>query len=388
MNTTLPDYRGASIVNLMSTIAVAFNAPANDYPPLRSFDHAPLSAARSIVLLVVDGLGADYLARSCAGSNLHRHRVATLTSVFPSTTASAVTALLTGVAAQQHGLTGWHIYFKELGAVTAVLPLMPRHGGQTLKQSGIDANPLLSGTSIFERLPIPTYVVSPKEIVDSEFSMRYTRTAVRSGYQTLEQCFAAITEIVRAPGPRRFVHAYYPNLDATAHAFGIGSDNTAACFGRLDAAFTTFAADIAGSDTLVIVTADHGFIDSPPERVIDIAQHPELENMLVLPLCGERRTAYCYVHPGRTDDFEAYVRSEFAGRAQLERSPDLIACGWFGLGAVHPRLAERIGHYTLLMQDDWTIKDRLLCERQHKLIGVHGGISAAEMEVPLIIVAT
>ena len=198
MNITLPDYHGASIVNLMSTIAAAFDAPANDYPPLRSFDCAALPTARSIVLLVVDGLGANYLTRSCAGSNLHRHQVATLTSVFPSTTASAVTALLTGVGPQQHGLTGWHIYFKELGAVTAVLPLIPRHGGQTLKQGGVDATPLLSGTPIFERLPVATHVVSPAHIVDSDFNLRYTTTASRSGYQTLEQCFAIVGDIVRA----------------------------------------------------------------------------------------------------------------------------------------------------------------------------------------------
>ena len=107
--------------------------------------------------------------------------------------------------------------------------------------------------------------------------------------------------------------------------------------------------------------------------------------MLTLPLCGERRVAYCYVHPRHRADFSAYVASEFAGRAQLVDSEELLAQGWFGLGPPHPRLLQRIGDYTLLLQDDWTIKDWVAGEQRYEHIGVHGGGSSAEMFVPLIL---
>ena len=57
----------------------------------------------------------------------------------------------------------------------------------------------------------------------------------------------------------------------------------------------------------------------------------------------------------------------------------------FGLGPANPRLLERIGHYTLVMKDNYTIKDWIPGEQRHLTLGVHGGVSAAEMYVPPIL---
>ncbi|HZA28524.1 MAG TPA: hypothetical protein VE735_02825, partial [Gammaproteobacteria bacterium] len=67
-------------------------------------------------------------------------------------------------------------------------------------------------------------------------------------------------------------------------------------------------------------------------------------------------------------------------------SEELIKGGYFGLGPPHPRLQERIGDYTLIMKDGYVIKDWLPGEERYRHIGVHGGMSAAEMYVPLIVV--
>jgi hypothetical protein len=37
------------------------------------------------------------------------------------------------------------------------------------------------------------------------------------------------------------------------------------------------------------------------------------------------------------------------------------------------------------MADDWTLRDRVLGERRHAQIGVHGGATEAEMRVPLAV---
>jgi hypothetical protein len=59
---------------------------------------------------------------------------------------------------------------------------------------------------------------------------------------------------------------------------------------------------------------------------------------------------------------------------------------YFGLGPAHPRLAERIGHYCLLMKNNYVLRDRLMGEGERPLhVGVHGGTSSAEMFVPLVI---
>jgi Uncharacterized proteins of the AP superfamily len=126
-----PDYEGGSIVNLMRSLGDACGAlPPLPYAPLRDAKVSLGDTARHVVLLVADGLGYRYLQRHGAGGHLHNHLQARLTSVFPSTTASAVTTYLTGLAPQQHALTGWHMYFSELDAVAAVLPLRPRGPGE------------------------------------------------------------------------------------------------------------------------------------------------------------------------------------------------------------------------------------------------------------------
>jgi len=96
-----PDYRGGSIVNLMSSILTVYDTKPGIYPPLRDIETKELQSARNLVLLVIDGLGYDYLYRQGAGSTLYRHLQQRITSVAPPTTATAISTFLTGLAPQQ-----------------------------------------------------------------------------------------------------------------------------------------------------------------------------------------------------------------------------------------------------------------------------------------------
>ncbi len=381
-----PDYLGGSLVNLMTSLIEACGG-ANEarYPPLRGLPPEPLREARRLVLLVVDGLGDAYLERTLPGGALARYHRGRLTSVFPSTTAAAVTTLLTGEAPQQHGLTGWFTYFAELERVVAVLPFHARGEGRPLDQLGVDAVRLFAPRPLFARLPVRTAVVVPQKIVASAFNLAYTTGAERHGYETLEEMFAAIEGVLAAcRGERCYLYAYWPELDRLAHEYGIESPAAAALLRAFDAAFERFLARIAGTDTAVIVTADHGFLDTTPERTLELDARPQLAGALRLPLCGERRVAYCYLKPGARAAFEQAVRDELAGRALLVPSAQLLEEGWFGIGRPHPRLAERVGDVVLLMCANYAIKDWLPGEKRFFHIGLHGGASAEEMYVPLI----
>ena len=161
---TLPDYAGGSIVNLMASIAVALGA--KDWPcaPLRLLDPVSLRR-RSILLLVVDGLGYRYLRETHARSTLNQYVQGSMTSVFPSTTATAITAMMSGLAPQQHGLTGWHVYFEEIDAVGAVLPFRLRPTDERLAQFGLEPSDVFTHPSFFDRVPAQTFVVSPASII-------------------------------------------------------------------------------------------------------------------------------------------------------------------------------------------------------------------------------
>jgi hypothetical protein len=80
------------------------------------------------------------------------------------------------------------------------------------------------------------------------------------------------------------------------------------------------------------------------------------------------------------------VRTQFGPLAELVDGERLIESGYFGLGAPHPALRERVGDCVLIMQQAAVIKDWLPGEERYMHAGVHGGLSAQEMYVPLSVV--
>lgn len=384
----MPDYAGGSLVNLMQSIAQAFDVGANEYSPLRLLQNTPsLHGSRNIVLWVIDGLGYEYISRQGADWPLHQYMHGAMTSVFPSTTASAIPTFLSGQAPQQHGLTGWHVYLRELGQIASVLPFRSRVGGSDYTHSGVDAVQLYRPRPFFDLLPVVSHVVAPTYIAHSPFNNAFSGAANIHPYSSMNDMLAQISASVRTDAMRNYVYAYWPEYDRRAHEFGVRSEAVQHHYEELNAAFLSLQRQLAGTDTLLLVTADHGFIDVEQDREIRLSQHPVLEDCLRLPLSGERRVAYCYLKPGMEAIFLDYVQTTFGEAVTAVPSPSLIEAGWFGHGHPHPRLLERIGDYTLLLHGRHTIKDWLPGERPFWQRGVHGGIDADEMRVPLIALA-
>lgn len=381
----LPDYDGGSIANLIASLARACGSSASPCPPLAELPPARLAAVSNLVLLVVDGLGYDLLAERPGplAPYLRGH----LTSVFPSTTAAAIPTFMTGLPPSRHGLTGWHMWLREVGALLAILPLSARPGAplaEPLSPRAELPQRLFRHDTLYQSMDRTSYVVSPHFIADSPFNRYHSRDAVKQPYHGLDGLFAALGQLTAKAG-RKFVYGYWPDYDSAAHEHGCRSPQALAAVDAFAAAFCAWLEQIRGSDTLVLVTADHGFIDCPPERQIALADHPLLAECLALPLCGERRAAWCYLKPGMAPVFEAYVRQHLAHAARAVPREQLLAEGWFGPGPCHPELAARIGDYALLMADDWVIHDTLPGETPYTLIGHHGGLSPAEMRVPLLV---
>ena len=380
----LPDYRGGGIVNLMASLQTGLGGAPHPYPPADLLSPEIVNAHRQVVLWVIDGLGFNYLRAHPQAACLNAHLAGGMTSVYPPTTASAITTFLTGDAPQQHGLTGWHMYFRELGSVLSVLPGNPRFGGVGLADAGIDVAALLGHEPFANRIGVDAWTVSPVFIARSDFNVAHLGRSRLVSYRDLPDMMAQTARIVRE-GSRKFVYAYWPELDSIGHREGIGSERAASHLMELDRAFERFLEKVRGTDTLVIVCADHGQIDTTAADRINLDDLPELADMLVLPLCGELRSAYCYLRTGYEDRFDAYINTELAGIARSLRATGLIDAGWFGLGEAHPRLAQRIGDRVLLMEKNYVIKDWLAQEKRYDLVGVHGGLSEDELRVPLIV---
>lgn len=379
-----PDYQGGSIVNLMASI-IRGRGGESDYPSLRLLPPDEVADHTNVVLLVVDGLGFEYLTQRLHAGTLGRSLRGAITSVFPPTTATAITSFLTGDAPQQHGLTGWHTYLRELGCVMTVLPGNPRYGGVGYRQAKLDPVKLFGHLPLSERIRTRSIVVSPTHIAHSDFHLAHLGRSELRTFETLPEMFRQAVQAVRSDSRPKYLHLYWPKLDSIGHEKGMGSETALAHLREIELALTDFLVGLARTDTLLLVTADHGQIDTVEADWIGLADHPELSRCLALPLCGEPRAAFCYVRPGRVEQFERYCREVLGDKLDLVPSEDLVARGLFGLGDPHPRLEERIGDYTLLMRDNNVIREWLPGEKHYTQIGVHGGLSATELKVPLCV---
>lgn len=381
-----PDYAGGSIVNLMSSIALACGCHDLAYPPLRDLELS--ERARNIVLLVIDGMGYNLL-RSVRPSGVLREQLrGRITSVFPSTTASAITTFLTGLAPQQHGLTGWNVHLRELGEVMAVLPFRPRDPAARLADPVAAAARIFDQPALFSRLSVESHVVVPAHVISSQYNLRHCSATKSVAYTALAGLIQRIVGIVRGGDRRKYIYAYYPDLDRLAHDYGPSHSRVHAHLVRIGDSLNRLVNELQGTRTTLIVSADHGFVDTDPGLRIDTNNHHELSSNLVRPLCGESRVAYCYVAAERQRRFTSYVTSELRTQTLLSTSESLYRQGYFGLGNAHPELTKRIGDFILIMKDRYTIKDWLPNEKRYVHRGVHGGISEDELYVPCIVTQT
>ncbi|MBK5937808.1 alkaline phosphatase family protein [Halochromatium roseum] len=382
----VPNYQGGSIVNLMQSLIHArghWPGDAAPYPEAPLLPAAEIRQARHVLLLVIDGLGDDWLRRHSPHGPLARHRLGSLTSVFPATTASAITTYLTGDAPQQHAMTGWHMWLAELGCVLAVLPGKPRYGGSSYKQAGIDVQQLYRHRSLFAYLDTASTVISPRAIARSEYNLAHLGPAQLYPYERLSGMFSVIAKTIkRARKPTTF-YAYWPGLDSLGHEQGIESPQALAHLDAIEQGLSLLMKRLAGTDCLVLICADHGQLDTEPAQITELSSIPALADCLRIPLCGEPRAAYCYVRLDQGARFERLCMDHLSQDFELFRSTDLIDQGLFGLGQPHPRLQERVGDYCLIARDRALLHQALIGEKPFRQIGVHGGLSSAELMVPL-----
>jgi hypothetical protein len=376
----LPDYSGGGFVNLIASLAEARGGRPR-HAPLGALPAEELRLATNVVFMIVDGLGDNYLRAHGAGGTLLRHRRNAISAVFPSTTATAITAGFTGATPIEHGLTGWYTYFSEAACVGAPLPFVRRGDKVPL---GVPPGRLFVEPPFFDSLGDRVIVVTWKAIVDATYNAFHCGRAERRSYDSLEGFAEQTAAAARSGRERKFIYAYWPEFDALSHQHGVGSAEARAHFTALDAALGRLIERLAGTDTIVVITADHGFVDVPPAEAVDLP--PALAAQLRFPLCGERRVAFCHVHD--RDAFIGKARDFLGDRADVRPSEELVDEGWFGPGRPHARFAERIGDVAIVMHGRGTVKDRVPGEKPHDFIGDHGGTSEDEMRIPLVVAKT
>ncbi len=381
----LPEYNGGSIVNLMSSIASRFKTKM-PYAQLRDLPGKELSQSKNIVLLVIDGLGYEYL-KNKPNSFMNKNMRNKITSVFLPTTACAVTTFVTGVPPQQHGLTGWFMNLKEIGIVSTTLLFKPRMGGQLFSERGLEMNKIVQEKSFFSKINTNSYAVYPSSIINSDFTNTTTFKSKKIEYHdnNMADLVNKVIKVIKSSKKEKYLFSYWMDMDTTNHESGVTSKKSESHFKEVDKQVERLANKLKGTNTTLIITADHGAIDTPNKKIIKLEAHPLLKECLSLPLCGEGRVAYCYVHPAKIKIFENYVNKKLNKYCQMYKAEEIIKKNFYGLFEPNKKLFDRIGDYVLVMKKDYSLMDNLDGKRKFDAAN-HGGVSKEEMFVPLIVI--
>lgn len=324
-----------------------------------------VASARSRVLLLIDGLGTQLYARFRAQlPALEPFVGTTITSVVPSTTATALPSLTTGCTPAVHGMLGDRM--RVGGRVLGVLNWTVAGGNPPDPAQVQPHQPFPAGQPV---------VVSAAKFAGSGFSHAHLRGAPFRGYDTPDELVAQVCAAVRGGAP--VVYGYLPDLDRAAHELGFD----AAGFGAALALANSVIAGIHRSlpaDAALLVTSDHGHVATPAADQIALAPLTPMVSVMA----GNTRLRYLHARPGATADLHAAAAELVGSHAWVHDRAGLVASGWLG-PHMSPVVAGRLGDVVLAARGATTLVDPS-DRRQASLKTMHGSVTAAEMLVPLL----
>jgi len=356
-------------------------------------------SCQNVILLLVDGLGFlqslewTFLAKlRMAGS------IAPITTVFPSTTAAALTTLHSGgMTPQEHGLPEWYVYFEEEGAILETLPFRNLRNGLSCR-----GNPaiLFDGTTMYEKLQkegIRSFVFLRSSYEDGAYSRTVLRGSTVVGFVDAADLFVNLaTHLFNAKSPTYFF-VYWDAVDAMAHKYG--PNNAYSQFGLevLGYALKRGMLDrldrVVARNTLLLITGDHGGIRVRPDKTTYLEREwPKISrvfrhgpnNEAILPT-GNVRDVFLSVQNDKIRTVIKTLRRLLGDRAKVLSSENAVKNGLFGSGTIHARFRSRIGDVLILPHGAETAWFRHPGTRPFGLSGVHGGLSPQEMVVPLAV---
>jgi hypothetical protein len=352
-----PQYDGASIAGLIPALVGGREA---DWLP------ESVTGATSVVLLVLDGLGWE-------GLETHRGALATLgglesmkiTTVVPSTTASALTSITTGLPPAQHGIVGFRMRVDR--EVLNVLSWQSSNGRRPPDPFTVQRHPPFLGRTV--------PVVTKSEFRSSGFSEAHLRDARFYGWHAPSSLVEHCRLLVAAGEP--FVYAYYPGIDSVAHAHGLHDGFYQAELVAADRLVAGLLESLPPTAAL-LVTSDHGQVHVGADGWRELDAIADLVDVY----SGEGRFRHLHARRGGTAELASTAREHLGDSAWVFTRDELLDEGWLGT-PVGPAARRRVGDVVLAARGTAAFADPTM-PREVQLISAHGSITASEMYVPLV----
>ncbi|NYF10836.1 putative AlkP superfamily pyrophosphatase or phosphodiesterase [Leifsonia sp. AK011] len=336
-----------------------------------------LPAVDRAIVVLVDGLGAEALsaraghARALSGALTSKSAIV---AGFPSTTATAITSLTTGLRAGAHGIVGYSALDPARDAVVNQLTGWGPH---------LDPLDWQRHPTLFERAAadgIAAVAIGPERYRESGFTQVALRGAKYLAGATIDDRVSRAIEWLSTSGPG-IAYLYVPELDVAAHAKGWTSGEWTAALEVADSALRRLA-DSLGPREGMLVTADHGIVDVPHHAHILVDTAPELLEG-VRHLAGEPRCLQLHLEPEANASvvFDRWAESE-SGHSWVATRQEVIDAGWYG--PVDDTVRPRMGDIFIAARKSVAYYDSRTAGSSRNMVGQHGSLSQTELRVPLL----
>ena len=333
-------------------------------------------SGRELVFLV-DGLGADLLSKyaDVAPSLSRMVMHGTVTTSFPSTTATSLATLTTGEMPGAHGMLGYTVQ-------------VPRSGGRVLNSLKWDerVDPVMwqPVPTLFERASaegISTTHVAAKRYENTGFTRAVFRGANYKGANVSADLISeTVAALQKSPS---FVYLYVNDVDSAGHSDGVGSDKWLAALKSVDDLVKALMQKLP-KGTRIWLTADHGMINVE-EKVILGKENELLTDIAVI--AGEPRMRHLYLSTESASAEKEVIsrwESELGSKVTMHTRKSAITAGLFGPN-VSLDASERAGDVIAIAQGNLVLLDPERADKEGAMIGHHGGDSVIESSVPLLL---
>lgn len=367
MPTMLPS-APKSLGRLGDVFRSALAATAGQTNPLN------FGSADSGVVILVDGLGSSNLkaARGHARFLSSMESTGNISTVFPTTTAAALTSLGTGLQPSEHGIVGYRVLDRALDRPQNLL------SGWT---SFHESDGWRSGTTVSEEsesVGVTTNFIGPSAYERSGFTNIIMPAAKYHAADELASRFEIAAKLVTAKG--HLVYLYIPELDQIAHARGVESFEWLAQLESLDSLVKNLASRV-GPKVGLALTADHGVVDVPKHGHLELG---EIDLPGLKFAGGDTRNAFLYFDSDeQTQRAQLRLQAELGDSCWVVKPEELVVSGWMAApnGSAQKRLPDL---YVLARKKVALYHRQFSSHRSYAMVGHHGSISHEELTIPLL----
>lgn len=372
-----PDLRLDAL--LASEFAAAGWSPLPQGLPVEP-DAAVSPANAPIVLVLIDGLGwwnlNEYLGhapnlRALVKTAAASGKPLTGRSVCPSTTAAAITSTLTGLAPGRHNMLSYQLIDPVAQAKFSLI---------TFEEYPGRVEEFQTEPTWFERLnaaKIPAFALGPKKFIGGGL----TRAALRGAtYVASENLDARARDAVTVSKQGGLTYFYMAEVDHAGHGYGVGSDKWVKNLEKADRAIGIMLDSLAPG-VRVIVTADHGMLNTSPEVTVDLANTAAAE--FIADASGEGRALHLHAKPGGAAALQVSLQTLLGPAKVLNRDETEALFATYNGTPV--RRGELLGDVVIFAAGTGqTLDSRFFKSQVFQMKGLHGGLSEQEMRVPML----